>query len=555
MSAEVGPRYSILMPVHEPDVAHLRAAVASVLEQTSDDWELIAVLDGPQRPEVCHELDRVRDDRVVVIQRADNGGIGAASTDALDRARGDFIALLDQDDLLAPFALEANSREIDTWPDVDVLYSDEDKVAADGRRDEPFCKPGWSPERLRCHMYLGHLGVYRRTHVLSIGGFRSGFDGAQDHDLALRATESARRIVHIPRVLYHWRRSAGSTAEDPEAKSWAFDAGVRAVQSHIDRIGMQATAYRDPGAVTIRVRPALVRTPLVSVIIPTAMGTRAINGERICLVNRTLESIAAKTTYAEYEIVVVGDRTVEEERLGTLTAHDPGRIRTVRNDRPFNFAEACNLGRDNARGEVLIFLNDDCEVVSDEWLARMVMFTSLDGVGAVGARLLYPDGRLQHGGLVARHGGINHRHHGEEGSHPSGFNQLTVTSNLVAVTGACLGVRADRFDSIGGFAARFPLAFNDVDLCFKLLYAGFRTVFDPEICLVHYESSSRDPAVTKQEIEDLEERWYGLLRDDPYDNPVQRTYGYQQVQPPAVLIELRERLGEADEHGRPWPLW
>ena len=550
------PLISVLVPVYRPDPDHFGQALDSVLAQTSPDWELVVVLDGPQPDEVRQVLAARDDHRIRVVGRDDNGGIAAASNDGLAAAAGEFVALLDQDDLLAPFALEANAAEITRWPDVDVLYSDEDKIALDGRRDEPFCKPSWSPERLRSHMYLGHLGVYRRSLVEEVGGFRTEFDGAQDHDLALRTTERARRIVHIPRVLYHWRRSAGSTAADPDAKSWAFEAGVRAVQSHIDRIGMQAEAYRDsPQSVIVRLRPRLRETPLVSIVIPTAAGTRAIRGERIRLIDRTLESISANTVYPSYEVVVVGDRTTEQATLDGLVERDPERIRAVRNPRPFNFSEACNLGRDHARGEILVFLNDDCEIVTGHWLERMVMFATLDGVGVVGVMLHYPDGRMQHAGLVARAGGINHRHHGESGDQHGEFNQFAVASNLVAVTGACIAIRADRFDLVGGFAERFPLAFNDVDLCFKLLRVGYRTVFDPEVRVVHYESSSRNPDVTKTEIEDLGERWHMLLHDDPYDNPMLRTYGYDQFQPPAILIELRERLGDDSSYeGRPWPL-
>lgn len=545
---------SVLVPVYQPDLEHFAEAVASVMAQTIDSWELIIVLDGPHDPGVRAIADVEADRRITVLERAHNGGIAAASADGLARAGGEFIALLDQDDTLAAWALEAMSEAIGRWPDADVLYSDEDKLAFDGRRIDPFCKPAFSPERLRSHMYLGHLGVYRRSLVEEIGGFRPGFDGSQDHDLALRATERARRVVHVPEILYHWRMSAGSTAAVPESKDWAYEAGVRAVSSHIERIGMQAVASRDPvHSGVISLTPAITDAPKVSVIVPTGGGRRYVSGEEVSLIDRCITSIVEQTTYPDFEVVVVVDANapgVLEERVRALA---PDHVRAVRNPRPFNFSEACNLGRDHSLGQVLVFLNDDTEIVTSDWLERFVMHATLEGVGVVGAKLLYSDGTLQHIGLIARAGGVGHRHSGEAEDLRGGFESFVVQSNLLAVTGACIAVVAERFDRVGGFSAAFPLAFNDVDLCLKLYRAGLRTVLDPQIVVVHHESSTRNPAVSAMEIDLMHARWRELLHDDPYDNPSLRTYGYEQLQPPAALLEMRERVNGRSAEPRSWP--
>lgn len=542
----------MLVPVYNPELDHLEEAIASVRTQTTSVWELILAVDGPHGGDLDGLLERTENDQIKVVRREQNGGIAAATQSALDVAVGEFIALLDQDDTISPHALGAVAVEIARWPDADVLYTDEDKLDRAGRRIDPFCKPGFSPERLRSQMYLGHLGVYRRELVEKVGGFRQGFDGSQDHDLALRTTERARRVVHIPRVLYHWRQSDNSTAASPESKAWAYEAGVRAVQSHLDRIGMPATAVQEEGYTgVVLVEPSLDEHPLVSIIVPTAGSQRIVAGEQVDLARRCLTSIVERSTYPNYEIVAVVDRSAEDRLDQSLRDIDP-HVRTLRNPRPFNFAEACNLGRDHARGSILLFLNDDTEVVTPSWIERMVLFADLDGVGVVGALLLYANGCIQHAGLVGRGGGVGHRFMGGRAELVREFSMLGVQSNLLAVTGACIAVRADRYDEVGGMAAEFPLAFNDVDLCLKLLAQGYRNVFDPRTVLLHHESSSRDPAVKPEEITAMNRRWRDLLHDDPYDHPYMRVEGFEQFQPSSFYVRMRERSDEPAD-GRVWP--
>lgn len=551
------PLFSVLVPVYHPDLDHFRQAIESVIRQTDGDWQLVLVLDGPH-PDAYRDLvDGFVDERIQIVERAANGGIAAASADGLAACTGDFVALLDNDDTLAPFALEACRDAIQKWPDADVLYSDEDKIDATGRRTGVFCKPQFSPDWLRCHMYLSHLGVYRRTLVNEVGGFRPGFDGAQDHDLALRATEQARRVVHIPRILYHWRQADTSVATDPESKTWAYDAGVRAVQSALERQGVPALARRRPGYMGIvDLEPRLPQPPpKVSIIIPTGARSKVVKGERLRLIDRCLTSIETRSTYENYETIVVLDASVSADVEWQLRAVDPERTKVLRNHRPFNFSEACNLGRDHADGDVLVFLNDDTEIITPEWLERLVLFACLDGVGAVGVKLVYSDGRIQHIGLVSRDG-MGHRSVGVSGDDVGPYGSYTVQTNVLAVTGACLAVTAERFDLVGGFAVEFPLAFNDIDLCLKLYHAGLRTVLEPQVTVMHHESASRNPFVTDEEMDALFWRWRYLLEDDPYDNPhlrIDETIGVCQEQPPAYVLQLKELVGVDRAEPRAWP--
>lgn len=552
------PSFSIITPVYHPDPGQFREMLDSVVSQTLQDWEVVLSFDGTH-DRVHHDVvAEFGDPRIVIVEREQNEGISVASNHAMERAVGEFVVLLDHDDTLAPFALEAVAEVLDRWPDTDVVYSDEDKLDPDGNRVGPFCKPGFSPDWLRCHMYLNHLGAYRRSLVSEVGGFRPEFDGAQDHDLALRCTERARRVAHIPRVLYHWRQAESSTAADPETKSWAYDAGVRVVQDALERQGIPASARRRPGySGIVDLEPRLEEPPKVSIVVPTAGGRRLVCGEELRLVERCLASIRERTSYDDYEVVVIVDRSAEPGLEDSLRRSVGGeRLRFVRNHRPFNFSEACNLGREHADGEVLVFLNDDTEIVTPEWLDRLVLFTTMDGVGAVGVKLLYSDGRIQHIGLVSR-SGVGHRSMGVSGDHIGPYGSYTTPTNVLAVTGACLAVTTADFDHVGGFTPQFPLSFNDVDFCLKLLQSGRRTVLDPCTVVTHHESSSRDPHVSPTELDRLFDRWQHLLDDDPYDNPALRhgnRYAVEQEQPPGWFLQLRELTAKDRSPARVWPL-
>lgn len=520
-----------------------------MIDQTTSDWELCLVADGPQSKEI-EEILRWKDRRIKVHRRGENGGIIAASRDALAMATGEFIALLDNDDTLAPNALGSMAWYMADYPDTDVIYSDEDKLDAHGNRVDPFHKPGWSPERLRTQMYLGHLGVYRRSLVNEVGGFRDGYDGSQDHDLALRVTEVARSILHVPQVLYHWRAVETSTALSPDAKDWAFDAGVRAVQSHLERTHFPAIARRNkdfPGV--IELEPDLTEFPLVSIVMPTGGGERIVRGQSVVLAEHAVASVVEQSTYPNYEIVIVLDQFSSIELEERLLEIGKGHVRTIRDDCEFSFAGASNLGAIVGSGEVLLFLNDDTEVATANWIERLVMYATQPQVGAVGAKLLYADGRIQHAGVWSRDGGPGHRYPGYRGSHPGYMSSLWLAQNCIAVTGACLAVERHKFEAVGGFSTSFPLNFNDVDLCLKMNAAGHRTVVDCATTHTHLESSTRDPAVKDWEYFRLRDRWERFLTDDPWDNPHHVAHGVEEFPPPSVSSTiLKEVLN--DNHYR-----
>lgn len=544
---------SIVVPVYRPEPQHLREAIRSVETQTDPDWQLLLVADGPQPPEVDAILDDCVDERMTVVRRSEQGGIVAASNDGIEHADGDFLTFLDNDDTLSERAVAVCRFAIEQHDDVDVVYSDEDKLDPSGRRVDPFHKPGWSPERLRCQMYIGHLAVYRRSVVEAVGRLRPAFNGSQDHDLALRATEIARRVSHVPQVLYHWRQASTSTAFDPSTKDWAFEAGVRAVQDHLERVGIPAVAERDHQRVgVIAVNPQLVEFPLVSVIILTGGRRRTARGVDFVLVETAVASVVEQSSYPNYEIVVVLDRTSTDELAERLLDIGGGRVRIVRDSEPFSFSGANNLGVSHAFGERLIFLNDDTEVITPDWMERFVLWMSTDGVGAVGCCLEYPDGRIQHAGVYSRRGEPSHRYAGFSAAAPGAFGVLSTTTNSLAVTGACLGVLRDKFEAVGGFSTVFPLNFNDVDLCLKLVDRGWRTVLDNRTRIVHFETSSRPEVVESWEHLSMLERWSQLLNDDPWDNQNLEGYGVEETPAPAALTELRERSGWAPLP-RVWP--
>jgi GT2 family glycosyltransferase len=518
------PRFSIVTPVYETPAGVLRAMLRSVRRQRFRDWELCLVDDASSRPHVAAILDAAqrRDPRIRVGRRSANGGIVAASNDALAMARGEFVVLLDHDDKLHPDALTFVAEALEEEPTADYLYTDEDKIDRAGLHSGPFCKPDWSPERLRTQMYTCHLSVLRRSLVEEVGGFDPDFEGSQDWDLVLKVTERARSIVHVPRVLYHWRALETSTAGDGEAvKPWAFEAGKRAVQAHCERIGLEARVERDealPGV--YHLHPALTRRPKVSIVIPTNGQRREVRYEDVALVEHCVRSIVETSTYDNYEIVCVVDSSTDPPLIDQLTAIAGDRLRLVSYEREFNFSAKINLGAEHSEGELLLLLNDDMEVVTPDWIERMTMYAQHPGIGAVGARLLWEDGRLQHAGVLFENGGLpGHVYRGFPGRFKGYANNTNVAQNYLAVTGACMMTPAAAFEEAGGLSTGLPVNYNDMDYCLKLRAAGLRVVYDPDTILFHFESSSRSSEVEDWEKEALVERWLPLTEVDPSSNP------------------------------------
>jgi GT2 family glycosyltransferase len=531
-----GPRFSIVTPVFETPVAVLRVMLRSVRGQRFPDWELCLVDDSSKQPHVREMIDSAarEDGRIRVSHREANGGIVAASNDALAMARGEFIVLLDHDDKLHPDALEHVDEAIGADPEVDYVYTDEDKIDEAGHHSGPFFKPDWSPERFRTQMYTCHLSVLRRSLVEEVGGFDPAVEGSQDWDLILKVSERARAVAHVPRVLYHWRMLETSAAGGGEAaKPWAFEAGTRALQAHCERIGLPARVERDvdhPGVYNLE--PELDRRPPVSIVIPTAGQRRRVRFEEIVLVTHCVRSIVETSTYDNYEIVCVADTSTDLATLEELRAIAGDRLRTVPFNRPFSFSDKVNAGAIRSEGEHLLLLNDDMEVITPDWLERMVMYSSHAGIGAVGARLVFEDERLQHVGVLFENGGFpGHPYRGFPPDFTGYSNSVLVAQDLLAVTGACMMTPRDVFEEVGGLSETLPVNYNDIDYCLKLRTLGLRVVYDPGTRLYHFESSSRSPEVEDWELETLIGRWGDLTDPDPYSNPNLR-YGTPRLSSP-----------------------
>ena len=536
------PLFSILTPVFDTPADVLAAMLRSVRRQSFGDWELCLVDDCSTEPQVGAMLARAaaEDGRIRVATREANGGIVEASNDALAMAQGEFVALLDHDDELHPAALERVAAAIAAAPEADYVYTDEDKIDRAGRPSGPFFKPGWSPERMRTQMYTCHLSVMRRALVEEVGGFDREYEGSQDWDLVLKVTERARRVVHVPEVLYHWRTLESSTAGGGEdAKPWAFEAGTRAVQAHCERIGLPAEVERDPEAPGVyHLRPRLRREPLVSIVIPTAGGSREVHFQEVVLVEHCIRSIVATSTYGNYEIVCVSDGDLDPALEDRLRGIAGGRLRVVRFDGEFNFSAKINRGAVHAAGERLLLLNDDMEVIAPDWIERMVMYLELEEVGAVGARLVLEDGRPQHVGILFENGGYpGHIYHGFSPGFSGYSNNVLVAQNYLAVTAACLMTTREAFDEVGGFSTAFPNNYNDMDFCLKLRTTGHRVVYDPDTLLHHFESSSRENEVADWEKDQLRSRWLHLTATDPATNPNLR-HGL-----PRISSGVRWRIG------------
>jgi glycosyltransferase involved in cell wall biosynthesis len=511
------PLFSVVTPVFDPPPAVLRAAIESVLTQTFDDWELVLVDDASTDPEVLRILREyaARDARVTVVERPANGHIVAATNDGIAVARGTFLAFLDHDDLLAPDALALNARRIAEHDDIDFLYSDEDRIREDGRFSDAFHKPDWSPERLRSQNYCNHLSVLRASLVRELGGLREGFEGSQDHDLVLRVTERARRIVHIPKVLYHWRILPGSAAGDGSAKPYALDAGRRAVQEHLGRVGIAGTVeVVGPGR--YRTRRLLPPERRVSIVIPTRGSASLVWGRRRTLVTRAVRSALAGTRHADLEVVVVYDTDTPEAVLAELDQIAGDRLVLVPYDEPFNYSHKVNLGVLASTGDRLVILNDDVEVRSELWLEELLAPLEQPDVGLTGARLLYSSTAIQHVGLAYSHGRYVHPFKKSPGDVLGGWGKTAVIDREVSgVTGACMGVRREVYFEVGGHTELLREDYNDVDFCHKVAAAGYRILYLAHCELFHFESQTREAIPNPDDTRFLRRRW-GVPWRDPY---------------------------------------
>ncbi|HOT80482.1 MAG TPA: glycosyltransferase [Microthrixaceae bacterium] len=515
------PLISILTPVYNTDIDVLELCVQSVLDQTYGHWELCLVDDASPAPHVWPLLQEIatRDPRILIGRREVNGGIVAASNDCAALANGDVVSLLDHDDALHPSALRKVADAFVHIENVDYVYSDEDVVDPQGRRVAPFYKPDWSPERFRCQMYTCHLSSIRRELFDRVGGFRDGFDGSQDWDLVLRVTEQARRIVHLPEILYHWRTVPTSVLAGDGVKPYAYEAAKRAIAAHCERVGIDGEVEELERRGHFRVRRSVDEQQLISIVIPTRGGAGRPWGQRRVMVVEAVRSVVERSTYENIEIVVVYDSVTPQSVLDELRRIADDRLRLIEWTLPFDFSAKCNLGAAHAAGDLLLFLNDDVEVITADWLDVLSGFLREDDVGAAGAHLLFEDGRLQHGGHVHLNGMAGHLMFGQDPHSDRNRLALWLDREVAGVTAACLMTRADVFSEVGGFSSEFPNNYNDVDLSLKIRSTGRRIVVSPHARLFHFESITRDPTVVPTETRRLHERWYPELHRDPYYNP------------------------------------
>lgn len=508
-SAPGGELVSIVVPVFNTPAAVLQETIESVRRQTWSNWELLLVDDASSAASVAEVLAEASasDARVRVLRRRENGGIATATNDGLAAAAGTWVAFLDHDDLLEPDAIEACVQALEAADGL-VAYTDQVTVDAKGRPVWAFRKPSWSPTHLRHVMYVGHLLVVRRSLAVEVGGFRPEHDGVQDFEFMLRLGERTSRIVHVPRLLYRWRAIEGSLASASDAKQGISEKQARAVQAHLDRLGVPAKASPDPRHPhRCRIEPSLVSRPRVSIVIPTKDQPDHL---RSCL-----DSIHGRTRWPDLEVVLVDTGTTDPQALEVMRSH-PAQI--VPFDRPFNFSAACNAGAAAATGSVLVFLNNDTEVITPQWLDHLVLHLLDDGVGAAGPMLLYPDGTVQHAGVVlGPRGTADHVMRGFPADSDGYAGSLSAPREVSAVTGACLAIRRETFDRIGGFRETYGTHYQDVDLCLRLRREGLRIVCTPEARLHHHESPSRGSAYDFLDRLLLLDTWgEAIAAGDPY---------------------------------------
>jgi len=509
---QVLPKFSVLMPVWDSDPQHFRQAVLSVLRQRYPFWELCICDDASDRDEfrgVLEEFSRL-DERLHLVRLPRRQGIAAATNTALEQAMGDFVAFLDHDDELDRNALWDAVRYLNGHPETDLLYTDEDHLSA-GLTVAPRYKPDWSPDLFLSLNYICHLVILRTSFLRQLGGLRPGFEGAQDYDLLLRATEATANIAHIPLMLYHWRKSETSVSSNMQVKPQATESGKRALEEALERRRIQGTVeVVAPGI--YRVRRALVVRPLISIIIPSK--------DNVGELRPCLESIRDKTTYRPYEILIIDNGSGKRENQAYLSSLP---YRVLRCEEPFNFSRLNNLGVRQAQGDVLLFLNDDTRVIAPDWLEAMLEHAQRPEVGLVGAKLLFPDGTIQHAGLALNTAGrpTAHVFVGADGADWGYENALRVVRNCSAVTGACMMMRRSVFLEVGGFDEGYTVICSDIDLCLKVRAQGYLIVWTPYALLQHREFGTRprdqDPP---EDMERFVARWGGVLRQsDPYHNP------------------------------------
>lgn len=523
------PLISIIMPTYNTCPEHLADCIHSVREQTYPNWELCIADDGSTKAETINVLKSFenQDSRIKVFYRSKNGHISAASNTALSLATGDYTCFLDHDDVLSPHALFFIALAINAWPSAGLIYTDEDKLSREGNRESPHFKSDWNYDLLLSQNYICHLCAIRKDIIDTVGGFREGFEGGQDHDLILRCSSIIDKsdILHIPLVLYHWRISNQSTAGFPEAKDYTSNASLLALTDHLAKTGKHdAIVETGKYANTYRIRwPfATENLPKVDIIIPTR--------DKGDVTQRAVESIIEKTDYDNYMITVIDNGSADPASLAILDHLQSryARLQVVRYDKPFNFSKINNYAASITDGDVLALLNNDIEIINSEWLAEMVSLAIREGTGCVGAKLYYPNNTIQHAGVILGIGGVaGHSHKYFSRESPGYFSRLGLVQSVSAVTAAALVVRRNIYIEVGGLNEKcLAVAFNDVDFCMKVLEAGYTNIWTPYAELYHHESLSRGTEDSPEkvmrfnsEVDYMKRTWGRRLAVDRYYSP------------------------------------
>ena len=515
------PLFSVCIPVYNVEEKWLRKCIASVENQYYEHWQLCLADDcstDPRVRDILKEYER-KDSRIRVVYRKENGHISRATNSALQIAEGEFIVLMDNDDELSPDALFEAAKLLQEHRDADVIYSDSDKLTESGERVDPYFKPDYCPDTLLSYNYISHLGIYRKTLVDQVGGFRTGVEGSQDYDLLLRVTELTDRVYHIPKILYHWRIIEGSTASGVGQKNYAYLAGKKVLEDAVRRRGYHARVKLLEKILCYNVEFYPVGEHLISIIIPTK--------DKADVLQRCLESIYKKTKTQNYEIIVVDNNSEEEATFQLFKKYEQKEnFRVLKQPIPFNYSRLNNEAARIARGDLLLFLNNDVEVITEDWLTLMAGEAERKEIGAVGVKLLYPDDTVQHAGIMVGFRGTAGNIGYREDRNAKGYkNCYKVRTNYSAVTAACMMVKKKTIEEVEGFDERLAVDFNDVDFCLKIRERGYYNIFLPDVCLYHYESLSRGKDINIQDRERyecektyLQHKWGVYLKKDPCIN-------------------------------------
>lgn len=520
---EYSPLISVAVPAYRTPEKFLAQMIDSLLAQTYGNWELCIANGSPEDSAMKKVLEEYtkKDSRIRVSELTENKGIAGNTNAALEMAQGEFVGLLDHDDLLAPNALYEIVRALDEDRNLDAVYTDEDKVTTElDEHFQPHLKPDFNLDFLRSNNYICHFFVVRRSIVQKVGGFCQEFDGAQDHDFIFRCIETAEKVGHIPEILYHWRTHKASTADNPASKMYAFDAGKRAIEAHLKRTGTEGIVSHTPDLGFFRVKYPVQGQPLVSVIIP--------NKDEKETLKACIDSIREKTEYPNYEIIIVENNSTTDEIFQYYKElSQDSRIRLLRWKKEFNYSAINNYGVRHANGEYLLFLNNDVTVITPGWIKELLGVCQRPEVGAAGVKLIYPDNTIQHAGCVIGLGGIAGHMFVDMPANRTGYlHKASILQDMSAVTAACMMMKRTAFEEAGGFTEKLSVAFNDVDLCLKVRKNHKLIVYDPYVQLYHMESKTRGAEDNKEKVRRFQEeieymrcQWIDILKKgDPYYN-------------------------------------